>query len=226
MSPRSSARDGLGPRGRGGDIVAPAIEAYLERLETTRDGVLLEMERLAAATDFPIVGPLVGRLLHLLARSLDARRVLELGSGFGYSAYWLAGALPPHGELILTETSAENSRRAREFFARGRIACTVRFEQGDGLEILDRLPGQFDIVFNDVDKPQYPEAFRKAVPRVRPGGYFLSDNMLWGGRVVEDLAHPSTQGVVELTRLLFQAPDLYTTILPLRDGLSVSLKLG
>jgi caffeoyl-CoA O-methyltransferase len=225
MGPRSSARDGLSPRGRGGDIVYPDLEAYLEGLETTRDAVLLEMERRAAEQDFPIVGPLVGRMLCLLAKSIGARRILELGSGYGYSAYWFSRTLPPEGEIILTESSEANLRSAAEYFRRSGIRCRARFEHGDGLEILDRLPGEFDIILNDIDKQQYPAAF-KAVSRVRVGGYFLSDNMLWGGRVARDPSHPTTRGVLELIRLLFQAPSLYTTILPLRDGLSVSLRLA
>jgi predicted O-methyltransferase YrrM len=188
--------------------------------------VLIEMERQAAVRDFPIVGPLVGRTLCLLARSIGARRILELGSGFGYSAYWFARALPEDGELILTEASAKNSAQAREFFQQGGVRCRLRFEVGDALEIIDRLPGEFDIIFNDVDKEQYPAAFYKAIPRVRVGGYFLSDNMLWGGRVVEDTTDATTRGILELTRLLFQAPNLYTVILPIRDGVSLSLKVS
>jgi predicted O-methyltransferase YrrM len=226
LAPRSSRRDGLPPRGRGGDIVFPHIERYLEHLDAARDAVLVEMERLAAERDFPIVGPLVGRTLCLLARSIGARRILELGSGYGYSGYWFAQALPKDGELILTEVSAQDSALAREFFRRGGVRCRWRVEVGDALQIIERLPGDFDIIFNDVDKVQYPDVFHRAVPRVRRGGYFLSDNMLWGGRVVDDHADSTTQGVLQLTRLLFQAPDLYTTILPIRDGLSVSLKLA
>ncbi len=213
------------PRGRGGDIVFPRIERYLEQLEATRDAVLVEMERQATEQDFPIVGPLVGRTLCLLARSIGGRRILELGSGFGYSAYWFARALPKEGELILTEVSPGRIDQARAFFRRGEVPCRVHFEVGDALEILDRLPGEFDVIFNDLHKEQYPRVFHKAVPRVRPGGYFVCDNMLWGGRVVDDAAHPSTQGVLEMTRLLLQAPNLYTAILPIRDGVSVSLKL-
>lgn len=223
--PRSTKRSEHEPRGRGGDIVFPHIEKYLESLETTRDAVLAEMERQARAGDFPIVGPLVGRMLCLLARSIGARRVLEMGSGFGYSGYWFARALPEEGELILTEGSAQNMAQARAFFRQGGVRCRVRFEVGDAFEILDRLRGEFDIIFNDVEKEHYPAAFHTAVPRVRRGGFFLSDNMLWGGRVVADPSHPTTRGVLELTRLLFGAPDLYTMILPIRDGVSVSLKL-
>jgi caffeoyl-CoA O-methyltransferase len=225
LAPRSSKRDGAEPRGRGGDVVFPHIEKYLEGLETTRDAVLAEMERQAAAGDFPIVGPLVGRLLCLLAKSIDARRIMELGSGFGYSAYWFARALPQDGELILTEGSAKKMAQAREFLRQGGVRCRARFEVGDAFDVLDRSPGEFDIIFNDVDKDQYPMAFHRAIPRVRAGGYFISDNMLWGGRVVNDHSHPTTKGVLELTRLLFRAPNLYAMILPIRDGVSVSLKL-
>jgi predicted O-methyltransferase YrrM len=205
--------------------VFPRIESYLENLETTQDAILADMERQATEQDFPIVGPLVGRTLCLLSRSIGARRILELGSGFGYSGYWFARGLPDDGELILTDTSSQRIGQAREFFGRGSVGCRVRFEVGDGLEILDRLPGEFDVIFNDVHKEQYPVVFQKAVPRLRVGGYFICDNMLWGGRVVDDAAHPSTRGVLELTKLLFQARDLYTAILPMRDGVSVSLKL-
>lgn len=225
MTPRSSRQDGLSPRGRGGDIVMPHIERYLEGLETTRDEVLLDMERLAAERDFPIVGPLVGRMISLLAQSIGARRILELGSGFGYSGYWFARALPADGELILTEKDPAHSARSQEYFRRGGVGGRVQFLVGDALEALDRLPGDFDIIFNDADKTQYPAAFHKAIPRVRTGGFFMSDNMLWGGRVAADAAHPTTRGVLELTRLLFEAPNLYTILLPVRDGVSVSLKL-
>ncbi len=226
MNARSSAQDGLSPRGRGGDIVFPHIEQYLEGLDGTRDAVLEAMEREAAERDFPIVGPLVGRFLSLLAQSIGALRILELGSGFGYSAYWFARALPAQAELILTEVSAPNAEQAREFFRRASVRCRTEFLVGDALEIIDRLPGDFDIILNDVDKQLYPAVYHKAVPRVLPGGYFLSDNMLWGGRVVSGAEHPTTRGVLELTRLLFADPNLYTIILPIRDGLSVSLKLA
>jgi caffeoyl-CoA O-methyltransferase len=226
MNPQSSKQGVPALRGRGGDIVFPHIERYLEGLETTRDAVLAEMEERATRGDFPIVGPLVGRLLCLLAQSIGARRIFELGSGFGYSAYWFARALPADGELILTEGSARNMAQAEAFFRQGGVRCRARFEVGDAFEVLDRTSGDFDIIFNDIDKDRYPVAFSRAVPRIRAGGYFISDNMLWGGRVAGDPSHPTTQGVLELTRLLFAAPDLYTTILPVRDGVSVSLKLA
>jgi caffeoyl-CoA O-methyltransferase len=225
MDPRSSALDALSPRGRGGDIVLSSIEQYLERLEATRDAVLIEMERQATERDFPIVGPVVGRLLSVLAQSIRATRILELGSGYGYSAYWFARALPADGELILTEKDPANSSQAEAFFRQGGVRCRLHFLVGDAFKILDGLPGEFDVIFNDVDKTEYPTAFHKAVPRVRKGGYFISDNMLWGGRVTHPAEHPTTQGVQDLIRLLFQAPNLVTSLLPVRDGVSVSLKL-
>ena len=134
------------------DIIHPDIDRYLHELANPRDEVLREMEVLAAERSFPIVGPQVGRLLCVLARAIRARRVIELGSGFGYSAYWFARAVGPEGRVVLTESSVEHAAEAGKFLARGGFRERVQIEVGDGLEIIDRIGGEFDIVFNDVDK--------------------------------------------------------------------------
>ena len=139
------------------DIIDPAIDLYLHELASPADPVLREMELLGAERSFPIVGPQVGRLLQLLASSISARRVIELGSGFGYSAYWFARAVGPEGEVILTEQSAERAAEAEEFLERGGFGDRMHVEVGDALEIIDRVGGDFDIVFNDVDKERYPQ---------------------------------------------------------------------
>jgi len=208
------------------DIVNPSIERYLESLPPEEDEVLHEMERLAEKRGFPIVGPLVGRLLYLLAKAIKAREVLELGSGYGYSAYWFAKGIEPDGRIVCTDRSGENAKLAREFFAKGRIQRNLQFEVGDALEIIDRLPGPFDIVFMDIDKEEYPLAFPKLLPRLKTGGLLITDNVLWYGGVLEE--HPteaSTRGVKEYTKLLYSSPELYTTIIPLRDGVAISLKI-
>jgi predicted O-methyltransferase YrrM len=208
------------------DIVAPAIEEYLRRVSPPSDGVLLEMERLASRRRFPIVGPLVGRLLFLLARVLDARQIFECGSGFGYSACWFARALPAGGRVVLTEGSPENCASARGFLGRAGLLDKIAIEQGDAVEILRRHPGPFDIVFCDIDKRDYPRIYPLLKPRLRPGGLFVCDNMLWFGRVAGPDQDEDTRGVRELTRLLYADPELHTTILPLRDGVALSLKIG
>lgn len=209
------------------EIVNEAIERYLEALPPEQDEVLLEMEQLAETRGFPIVGPLVGRLLCLLARAIRAKEVLELGSGYGYSAYWFARGIEPDGRIVCTDLSKENANLAREFFARGKVGRKLQFEVGDALEVIDKLPGPFDIIFMDIDKEQYPPAFPKIIPRLKTGGLLITDNMLWEGNVLEEEpAEASTRGVKEYTKLLYRSPDLYTTIIPIRDGVSVSLKIA
>jgi predicted O-methyltransferase YrrM len=207
-------------------IVHPDLVDYMTRVTPPRDEVPAAMEAIARDRGFPIVGPLVGRLLFALARSTGARRVFELGSGFGYSTYWFARAVGPEGEVVHTEGSEENSRLARELLARAGLAEQVRFEVGDAREIIKSYDGPYDIVFCDVDKDQYPGVPDLAVPRLRTGGLLLFDNMLWFGRVADpEPDEESTRGVQEVTRLLYARDDLVTTILPLRDGVSVSVKL-
>ncbi len=205
------------------DLVQSDIDRYLGRWAASNDPVVIEMEQLATVRGFPIVGPQVGRLLLMLARSIDAKRVLELGSGFGYSAWWFATAVGPEGRVILTEGSQDNANLARGFLDRAGLAGRVEIRVGDGLEIAREYDGPFDIVFNDIDKHDYPRALPIALERLRPGGLFITDNMLWQGRVLDEAgADASTCGVLELTRALYAAPNLDTTILPIRDGVAVS----
>ena len=202
------------------------IEGYLRRFIPDRDAVLEEMERRAEARHFPIVGPIVGRILAQLGRLIGARRVLEMGAGFGYSAYWVARALPADGRLVAIERSAENVELAREWFDRAGLLAKVEFIIGDALQVAPTLGGPFDLIFVDVDKEQYPASLSLTLPRLRPGGLLITDNIWWRGRVVvPDPPEASTRGIQEYTRRLYEAPDLYTTILPVRDGIAVSLKL-
>ena len=221
------------------DVLHPSIDEYLLEVIPARDEVLTEMEAYARENRFPIVGPLVGRVLHQLVLLTNPTRIFEMGSGFGYSAYWMAKALrQPEASIICTDGSQENADRAAGYLARGGIANRIDYRVGNALEIIDETEGDFDIIYNDIDKDGYPEAFRKAIPRLRSGGLFITDNMLWLGRVVtydtdadvqgldeeEQWVHNTTVGVKELTRLLYSSPDVFTTIIPLRDGVSVAIK--
>lgn len=208
-------------------IVGPEIEEYLHRLTPPREEIPAEMEARARENGFPIVGPLVGRLFFTLARSMGARRVFEMGSGYGYSTYWFARAVGPEGRVVHTDGSEENSRLARQLLERAELVDRVEFEVGDAREILARRDGPFDVIFCDIDKEQYPDVPELAVPRLREGGLLVFDNMLWYGRVAdEDPERESTRGVIEATRLLYERRDLLTTVLPLRDGVSLSVKIG
>ena len=211
------------------DLVNPRVESYIQGLIEAPDPVRAEMERLGAERDFPIIGPMVGNLCMMMAQTVKARRVFELGSGFGYSTLWFARAVGPEGRVVHTDGSAENTRMARDFLSRAGLAERVRFETGDAREILKRALERgdgipVDVVFNDIDKEQYPDVFPLARRALRPGGLLICDNMIWSGRVTEPEPDEETRGILEMTRLLRESPDFVTTLIPLRDGVTVSLK--
>ena len=206
-------------------IVLPKVEAYMDRLLPQRDQVLSEIETLAASRGIPIVGPAVGRVLLLLTRLIDARHVFEMGSAVGYSTIWLARGTGEKGIVYYTDANEENARRAAGYFREAGVSNQVRLLIGDAVNLIDTVEGDFDLIFNDVDKDQYPEVFAKAYPRLRRGGILVSDNVLWYGRVAEANRDMETEAVREFNRLIYSTNDLFTIILPIRDGISVSLKL-
>ncbi len=206
------------------DIVDPEIEAYLSRLSSSRDDILGEMERLAEKRRFPIVGPLVGQLLAVMARSVGAMRVFEFGSGFGYSAYWFLKGMGSRGRVVLTDDEEENTRLARDFFKKAHLDSAVEIERGDALDIIDRQSEAFDIIFIDCEKKRYPAALDKALPRLRSGGLLLADNVLWFGSVLKQSEDPSVLGIQTFNQKVAADPNLLTTIVPIRDGVSISLK--
>lgn len=212
---------------RGMQIVDAAVENYLEQRAAARDEVLSEMEAYASGQDFPIVGPLVGRILTQMALLTGARRVMELGSGFGYSAYWFAQGMDERGEIILTEYKPENLERASKWLLRGEVRPRVQMLAGNALQSLARQRGHFDIIFCDIDKHDYPRALEAAVPKLRAGGLMITDNVLWQGKVADDPLDPdddALEGVLEYNRRAFERTDLWSVILPVRDGLAVSFK--
>jgi caffeoyl-CoA O-methyltransferase len=207
------------------EILSPAINHYLSDLLPRPDSVLVEMEHLGKDRGFPIIGPLVGRLLCQLALITQAHRIFELGSGYGYSAIWFSKGMAADGQIISTDGSVENARMARQFFERAGILSQVDFRVGDALTLLDQESGLFDIILNDIDKHEYPQAFSKAIPKLRKGGLLITDNVLWHGRVVENDQQPSTLAIQEFNELAHRSDEVYTTIIPLRDGVALSLKL-
>lgn len=208
------------------EITHPELEAYLEGLLPRRHPVLVEMEQEARRRGFPIVGPLVGSFLELIARSIGARRVLELGGGFGYSAFWFAQALPGEGRVVAFEHDPENVKLAQSYLEKGGLAGRVVFKTGDALELIETEPGPFDIIFNDIDKDSYPLVPPVALPRLRDGGLLISDNALWYGRVASPPDSEWTAGVQAYNRMVSSDDTLMTTIVPIRDGVAVTLKLA
>lgn len=206
-------------------ITAEPVEEYLYSMLAPRDEVLLEMEAEAAKRKIPIVGPAVARILHQFALMIHAKTVFEMGSAIGYSTIWWARAVGKDGRVFYTDGDRKNADQARGYFERAGVADRITVKTGDALELLSEQKHEFDIIFNDVDKEDYPRVFRLAVPRLRKGGLFITDNALWGGKVAQ--RHPteaSTKAIQEFNRLLYGSPELFTTILPIRDGVAVAIK--
>jgi predicted O-methyltransferase YrrM len=185
------------------------------------------MEDFARRNRVPIVGPLVGRFLYQLAQFVNAARVFELGSAIGYSTIWFARALKPGGKVYYTDGSQENAAKAKEYIRRAGVADRVEILVGNALDLIDQVEGEFDVIFNDVDKHYYPAVYRKAASRVRKGGLLLSDNVLWSGRVADaSVKDEYTDAVRAFNKLLYADERYYSTILPLRDGVAVGLRVG
>jgi predicted O-methyltransferase YrrM len=206
-------------------ITAGPVDDYLYSMLPGRDEVLAEMEDYATEHKIPIVGPAVARVLQQLALMINARSVFELGSAVGYSTVWWAEAVGDNGKVIYTDGDTKNAERARAYFARAGVSKRIVVRTGDALEILSEEKQEFDIIFNDVDKEDYPRVLRLVAPRLRKGGLFITDNVLWSGRVAEKSpSDASTKAILEFNRKLYDAKEFYTTILPIRDGLAVALK--
>ena len=204
---------------------AGPVDDYLYSMLPKRDNVLAEMEDYATQHKVPIVGPAVARVLQQLALMINARSVFELGSAIGYSTIWWAQAVGEKGRVVYTDGDVKNAERARSYFTRAGVSDRITLHTGDALEVLSEQKQEFDIIFNDVDKDDYPRVLRLVAPRLRKGGLFITDNVLWSGRVAEKNPTDSrTEAIVEFNRKLQDSKDFYTTILPIRDGLAVALK--
>ena len=202
------------------------VEEYLYKLLPDRDPVVTEMEDYAEQNRIPIIGPAVARMLSLLVQISGAKRIFEMGSAIGYSTIWLARAAGPKAKVFYTDGDPEKAKRAQDYFRRAGVAKRIQVQVGDAMGLLKKTPGTFDFIFNDVDKHQYPAAMRAAMPKLRRGGLFVTDNTLWSGKAARPAApdDADTLGVQALNRLLYASKDLYPVLIPLRDGVTVCRK--
>lgn len=201
------------------------VNNYLTKLSPERPKILREMEIFAEENDFPIVGPCVGRFLYQMAIMIKARSVLELGSGFGYSAYWFALAMKSKGKIVLTDSSKENKRKAISYFRQAGLQSQFDFRVGNAVNTLKKIDGPFDIIFNDLDKEYYPQTIDLAADRLKKGGLFITDNLIWRGRVCEKNPDKTTRAIILFTENLYADSRFHTTVLPLRDGISLAIRL-
>ncbi|MDX1620643.1 MAG: O-methyltransferase [Nitriliruptorales bacterium] len=195
------------------------------------DPILEDMESRAREHGFPIVGRAVGRYLELAARSIGAGRVMELGSGYGYSAYWFARAVGAGGEVICTDGDPDNATLGEDYLRRAGLWDRVRYHVGDALEGMAAEDGEFDIVYCDVDKDGYPDCWRAASDRIRVGGLWLCDNVLWSGTAATGGEREGMEGsgyadaIREHNRLVAGDHRYIGSIVPIRDGVMAALRI-
>jgi predicted O-methyltransferase YrrM len=213
-----------------GQIVPDAVEQYLAGLNNLADPVLRAIEREGTEQGLPIVDAEVGALLRVLAMSVGAERILEIGTAIGYSGIWLAGALPPTGMLLTMEMDPGRAKIARDNFMRSALAGRASVIVGDAQRMLTKVAGPFDLIFQDGDKQQYTPLLDRLVNLLRPGGLLVTDNVLWDGEVVPGFKKSrardaaDTQAIAGYNERLSQHPSLMTVIVPLRDGVAISVK--
>lgn len=217
-------------------LYSDAVGELVERFGPTPDAVMADMQARADREGFPTVGPAVGRTIALCARLAGVSRAFELGSGFGYSAYWLARVLPPDGTVLLTERDEALLADARSYFESGGLADRAVFEHGDALEIAADLDGPFDLVLLDHDTDRYAEGFEVVRDLVEPGGLVLTDNVLTYSDVQtpegilatldgEPAPNERTRAVADFYTRVRDDPAFETHLLPVDDGLMVSYRL-
>ena len=209
-------------------ILPQPIADYLNQLVPERPEGLAAMEERAARDGFPIIGPAAGQFAYVVARLMGARRIFELGSGFGYSTAWFARAVIANGggEVHHVVWDEALSAEARDRLGGMGLGEVVRFHVGEAVAALQEAEGPFDLIFNDIDKQGYPDSLPVMAAKLRPGGAILIDNMLWSGRILDPADRsPATEGVREFTRRIGSDPGWEVTLIPIRDGLILARKV-
>ncbi len=204
---------------------APELSAYLDTLVADRPPEIRAMGAKARQTSFPIVGPAAGQFCYFLTRSIGARKVFEMGSGYGYSTAWFAQAVRENGGGVVHHTvwDEQLSMQARDHLSKLGLTDLVQFHVAEAVQTLSETGERFDIIFNDILKRLYPSALPVIAEHLAPGGVLISDNMLWHGAIFDrDDRSEDTRGIRDFTRMLTTDPDWISTLVPIRDGLLVS----
>jgi len=208
-------------------LVPDYVMSYLDGLVPPRPPEMQSMEEYAHKIDFPIIGPASGYACYQVARMTGARRVFELGSGFGYSTAWFAKAVAENGggEVYHVVWDEELSKQARQHLTALGYNGSIRYHVGEAVQTLRETPGPFDLIFNDINKEGYPASLPVIEEKLRPGGVLIVDNMLWSGRVFDrDDRSPQTSGIRTLTEMITHNPAWIVSVMPVRDGVMVAYK--
>lgn len=211
------------------EIVPDKIVEFIRQMLPKRDDILEKMAEECKAEWIPLVQPEVGQFLQVMVRIKQARNILEIGTGIGYSAILLAQAMVEQGRITTIEISPERYERACENFRQLQVANKITPLLGDANELLTTLKEPFDFIFVDAAKGQYPEFFHKVMPLLAPQGVIVMDNVFMNGWVI-DMYWPERRKKTMVCRLrqmlemLQNQADLVTSVLPLGDGLTVSVR--
>jgi predicted O-methyltransferase YrrM len=215
-----------------GQIVPDPVERYLAGLNHLSGVVLDDIARAGAEQQLPLIDAEVGALLRVLVTTIGAKRVLEIGTAVGYSGIWLASALPADGMLVTMEMDLERVKIAKANFARAGLSERVNIMTGDAHLLLAKVAGPFDLILQDGNKQLYGPMLDRLVDLLRPRGLLITDNVLWDGEVVPGFIDPpqrepsDTRAIVDHNERINRHPKLATSIVPLRDGVAISVKLA
>ena len=173
-----------------------------------------------------VSGHLQGRILYMLCKMINPKCVLELGTFAGYSALCMAEALSDDAVLHTIEVNDELEEFAQGFFDKSPFGNKIKLHIGDALEIINKIPDVFDLVFIDANKRDYEKYYNLVIEKLRPGGYIIADNILWDGKVAEkvEAKDKQTQGILAYNKLVKEDDRVEVVILPIRDGLSIARK--
>jgi len=200
---------------------------YISALFAPEDSLLVSLREEADRTGLPPIAVSAdeGRLLQVLLTSIGARRVLEVGTLGGYSAIWMARALPDDGELLSIEIEQKHAEFARRYIERAGLSSKVEVRVGRALDVLPSLDGErFDAVFIDADKEPMPTYLDWALRLLRPGGLVIADNTLWGGKVFDDAENDEkTRAVREFNRKMATDPRVLSILVPTHDGVAIGV---
>lgn len=206
-----------------GYITDEQIEQYIYNLLPESPSILKELEQVAKSRHVPIIGPLVGRFLHILARTSRAKRILEIGTAIGYSAIWFGLAVKQQkGKIITIEIDQNTAKEARRNIARAGLQKTVEVINGDGMKVIPKLKGKFDIIFIDDSKENYPKYLEMCINRLNKNGLLIADNALWGGQVLLESKSDDAEAIAKFNELLMK--KMQSVIIPARDGVAIGIR--
>ena len=203
------------------------VQEFLKELVPMREPEMQIMEQYADEHDFPIIGPAAGYNCYQITRMMRAKSVFEMGSGYGYSTAWFAKAVQENGGGVVHHTVWDEklSKMAANHLSRLGFDGLIEYHVAEAVETLQNMPGQFDLIFNDIEKAAYPASLLPIKQKLKSGGVLIVDNILWSGRVFDEADESSsTVGIREFTRLITNDLDWIVSLVPVRDGMIVAYK--